>query len=43
MYFLALNSNLIFFIGGILQAIVLAALAFFHPKSDKSVNVFLSL
>jgi len=43
MYILALNSNLIFFIGGILQAIVLAALAFFHPKSDKSVNVFLSL
>src|SRR6476620_784435 len=43
MYMLSLNSNLIFFIGGILQAIVLAALAFFHPKSDKSVNVFLSL
>jgi len=28
---------------GILQAILLAALLYFHPKSDKSVNVFLSL
>jgi len=28
---------------GILQGILLAALIFFHPKSDKSVNTFLSL
>src|ERR1044071_701873 len=27
----------------ILQAILLAALLYFHPKSDKSVNIFLSL
>src|SRR6185503_8503070 len=27
----------------ILQAILLAALLYFHPKSDKSVNLFLSL
>ena len=43
MFILALSANFIFFIAGILQAILLAALSYFHPKSDKSVNVFLSL
>jgi len=28
---------------GILQGILLAALVYFHPKSDRSVNIFLSL
>jgi AraC-like DNA-binding protein len=28
---------------GVIQAVVLAGILFFHPKSDKSVNVFLSL
>jgi AraC-like DNA-binding protein len=43
MLILALSANLILFSAGILQAILLAALSYFHPKSDKSVNVFLSL
>ena len=43
MFLLALSANLMFFIAGILQAILLAALTYFHPKSDKSVNVYLSL
>jgi len=45
MFVLAFSANLVFLIGasGILQAIVLAAILYFHPKSDKSVNVFLSL
>src|SRR5215813_891064 len=28
---------------GILQGVLLAALVYFHPKGDKSVNIFLSL
>jgi hypothetical protein len=28
---------------GILQGILLAALLYFHPKSDRSVNTFLAL
>jgi AraC-like DNA-binding protein len=43
MFILVLSANLIFFIGGIAQAILLAALSYFHPKSDKSVNIYLSL
>lgn len=43
MFLLALSANLIFFMAGILQAILLAALTYFHPKSDKSVNIYLSL
>jgi AraC-like DNA-binding protein len=43
MFLLALSANLIFFIASILQAILLAALTYFHPKSDKSVSVYLSL
>lgn len=42
MFILALSANHIFFIAGILQAILLAALSYFHPKSDKSVNLYLS-
>ena len=43
MFVLALSVNLIFFIAGILQGILLAAVSYFHPKGDKSVNIFLSL
>jgi len=43
MFPLALTADVIFFIAGILQAILLAALTYFHPKSDRSVNIFLSL
>jgi len=43
MLILALSVNIIFFIAGILQGILLAALSYFHPRSDKSVNIFLSL
>src|SRR5687767_512743 len=43
MFILALSANLIFFIASILQAILLAALTYFHPKSDRSVSVYLSL
>jgi AraC-like DNA-binding protein len=42
-FLLALSANVVFFIAGILQAILLAALTYFHPKSDRSVNVYLSL
>jgi len=37
------NLTLLISASGILQAILLAMLLYFHPKSDKSVNVFLSL
>lgn len=40
---LALSVNIIFFIAGILQGLLLAAVSYFHPKGDKSVNLFLSL
>ena len=42
---LAISTKLILLISasGIMQAILLAALLYFHPKSDKSVNIFLSL
>jgi len=43
MLVLALSVNLIFFVAGILQGILLAAVSYFHPKGDKSVNIFLSL
>ena len=43
MFILALSANHIFLVAGILQGILLAAISYFHPKSDKSVNVFLSL
>ena len=45
MFILALSAKLIFLIAGsgLLQAFVLAALLYFNPKSDKSVNGFLSL
>jgi AraC-like DNA-binding protein len=37
------NLTLLISASGILQGIILAALLYFHPKSDKSVNIFLSL
>jgi AraC-like DNA-binding protein len=39
------SENLLFFISGfgILQALLLALLIYFHPRSDRSVNLFLSL
>jgi len=45
MVILTFSANLILLIAasGILQAILLAALLYFNSKSDKSVNVFLSL
>src|SRR6476620_5786876 len=45
MSLLNISTNLTSLISasGILQAILLAALLYFHPKSDKSVNIFLSL
>jgi len=45
MALLNISTTLILLISasGILQAILLAALLYFHPKSDKSVNVFLCL
>ena len=45
MVLLNISTNLTSLISasGILQAILLAALLYFHPKSDKSVNIFLSL
>lgn len=45
MNLLIISTSLILFISaaGVIQAIVLAGLLFFHPKSDRSVNSFLSL
>src|SRR5262245_4908867 len=45
MFILAFSAKLIFLIAGsgVLQAIILAALLYFHHKSDKSVNGYLSL
>ncbi|MBS1597925.1 MAG: AraC family transcriptional regulator [Bacteroidetes bacterium] len=42
---LFISENILLFISaiGILQGILLAALVYFHPKSDKSVNKFLAL
>jgi hypothetical protein len=41
----SVSENILFFICGlgILQGILLAALIYFHPKSDRSVNTFLAL
>ena len=41
----SVTENLLYFLSafGILQGILLAALIYFHPKADKSVNRFLSL
>jgi Response regulator containing CheY-like receiver domain and AraC-type DNA-binding domain len=45
MFILSISAKLIFLIAasGIVQALLLAALLYFHRKSDKSVNGFLSL
>jgi len=42
---LTITEDILYFISGfgVLQGILLAALLYFHPKSDKSVNTFLSL
>jgi len=37
------NLILVFSGAGVLQAVLLAALLYFHPKSDRSVNIFLAL
>src|SRR4030095_8399602 len=38
------SENILFFIScfGILQGIILSAFIYFHPKSDRSVNIFLA-
>lgn len=43
--FLTLSEEILYFVCGlgILQGILLAALIYFHPKSDRSVNTFLAL
>src|ERR1700754_4602489 len=45
MILLALSTTLILFISaaGVIQAILLAALLYFHPKSDRDVTRFLAL
>jgi AraC-like DNA-binding protein len=45
MYILSASETILFFICGfgILQGILLSALIYFHPKSDKSVTIFLAL
>jgi AraC-like DNA-binding protein len=45
MYLLNVSVKILTYVCGlgILQGILLAALIYFHPKSDKSVNVFLAL
>ena len=45
MIILSTSENILLFVSGlgILQGILLAALIFFHPKSDRSVNKFLAL
>jgi AraC-like DNA-binding protein len=44
-YILSITDNILGFLAGfgILQGILLAALLYFHPRSDKSVNRFLAL
>ena len=39
------SENIFFFIScfGTLQGIILAVFVYFHPKSDKSINIFLAL
>jgi AraC-like DNA-binding protein len=45
MYILSISENILLFVCGlgILQGMLLAALIFFHPKSERSVNTFLAL
>jgi len=45
MYLLNISENILSVICwlGILQGILLAAIIYFHPKGDKSVNIFLAL
>jgi len=45
MFFLTVSEKILGLVTGlgILQGILLAALVYFHPKSDRSVNIFLSL
>src|SRR4030095_9024580 len=45
MNMLSVSENILLFVSGfgIVQGILLAALIYFHPKSDRSVNIFLAL
>lgn len=45
MFILSISENILLLISGlgILQGILLAALIYFHPKSDRSVSTFLAL
>src|SRR5262245_20118273 len=45
MFFLNVSENILLFTSGIgiIQALLLAALLIFYPKSDRSVNIFLAL
>src|SRR6476659_9969927 len=45
MYLISISENILLFVSGfgIVQAIFLAALLVFHPKSDTSVNSLLAL
>lgn len=42
---LSISENILYFVCGfgVLQGILLAALVYFHPKSDRSVTIFLAL
>ncbi|HEX5652543.1 MAG TPA: hypothetical protein VFX58_05685, partial [Chitinophagaceae bacterium] len=45
MLILSISENILYFVCGfgVLQGILLAALVYFHPKSDRSVTIFLAL
>jgi len=45
MHILTISENILSFVCGfgVLQGVLLAAFIYFHPKSDKSVNIFLAL
>lgn len=45
MHILSISESILSFVCGfgILQGVLLAAFIYFHPKSDKSVNIFLAL
>jgi AraC-like DNA-binding protein len=45
MFFLAISQNILLFFSalGTLQGVLLALILYFHPKSDRTVNLFLSL
>jgi AraC-like DNA-binding protein len=45
LYLLSISEEILYFVCGfgILQGMLLAALVYFHPKADRSVNTFLAL